>query len=109
MKSIIAVLACGVLSAGCIGTLDARVALTGSVEPPPGTSCQLFLEQSSRPLSQLDYGADVRGSFTKWFTVHPFLGPYRAYLKCGESVKLLREFEYREFSSNPYDIGRIAL
>jgi hypothetical protein len=69
----------------------------------------LSLVEASEKVPSLENGREIRGPFTEWFTVHPWEGPYRALLKCGDSVKLLKEFEYREFTAKPYDLGKIAL
>ena len=97
-------------AAGCIGTMDALVQVQGRVEPAgPGQSqCQLFLVAASERAAPLSYGRDIRGQFVQQFIVHPGEEKYRAVVKCGETVRLSKEIAYREFSSQPYDLGSIA-
>jgi len=87
--------------------MDARVRVKGhlhaAADHPP---CQLFLVEAS---DQLKYGRDIRGGFVEWFTVHPWGGPYRAVVKCGDRIALSKDIAYREFGADPYDLGRIAL
>jgi hypothetical protein len=94
----------------CIGTMDARVRVSGTLMQSSASSpqCQLFFGLASEDPSSLQYGRDISGSFVQWLTVHPWHGPYRALVKCGDRTVLSKDIEYREFGSEPYDLGRIA-
>jgi hypothetical protein len=99
------------VASGCLGTMDARVRISGTLEQSGSAQpqCQIFLVQASEAKAPLTYGEGIRGRFVEWFTVHPWNGPYRAVVKCGDRVALSKEIEYREFKSNePYDLGSIA-
>lgn len=97
-------------ASGCIGTMDALVQVQGNIEPgrPDQSQCQLFLVAASEREASLSYGRDVRGQFVEQFIVHPWQGKYLATVKCGETVRLSKEIEYREFGTHPYDLGSIA-
>jgi hypothetical protein len=100
----------GFLASACIGTMDALVQVRGNVAPAAanGERCEVFLEPASRYASSLNSGREVRGEFVQHFIVHPWEKTYRATVKCGETVRLAKDIEYRAFGSEPYDLGSIA-
>ena len=108
--SITAVLAALVTAACVVGTREARVCVAGRLEQPASQpQCQLYLVDASERPEVLVYGRDVRGHFAEWFSVHPWGGPYRAVVKCGERIAISQVIKYWEFKPEPYDLGRIAL
>ena len=105
----VALLIAGATSA-CVGTRDAQVRIMGTLEGAPSDSpCQLFLVAASEKGAPLKYGRDIRGSFSQWFTVHPWDGPYSAVVKCGDRITMTKDIEYRELGTDPYNLGSIAL
>jgi hypothetical protein len=109
-SSITAVLAAIVTTACVIGTTQARVCVAGRLEQPASQpQCQLYLVDASATPEVLTDGRDVSGPFAEWFTVHPWGGPYRAVVKCGERIAISQVIQYWEFKPEPYDLGRIAL
>src|SRR5256885_7502762 len=98
------------VTAACVGLMEARVSVGGRLEQSIGQPpCQLYLVDASEKPEILMYGRDVQGHFVESFTVHPWGGPYRAVVKCGERIAISQIIQYWEFSPEQYDLGRIAL
>jgi hypothetical protein len=91
--------------------MDAVVQVGGNLEQLGHTqpACQRFLIAASESGTSQARGRDIHGQFTGSFVIHPWSGPYRVLVKCGNEVKFTKEVNYRDFGTEPYNIGSIAL